>query len=436
MRFSIQNINKIKKADINLNGLTVIAGNNDTGKSTVGKLLFSTIKALSDFQCDTEKDREKVLLRYIQSIYRRMSSARVNLAQYYKQYSLLFPSTSRDFLRQLLDNAKENKQKAFLKERELFIQQLEILTPRIKALIHQDFENIAISLDNLKNPAAGIAVGLNYLIESEFINRICSLNQDEADVMLSFEDGEAIAYTIEAEHTKQVSIKNIKGLNNIIVDATYIESPLYVHMLDAILRAGTYREMNSRSYFSSMVPTHIKDFAEKIDSLRYKTNKEFKFDAIQETIGGKFRFDEKGKSLIFERDNVSFSPLNVASGIKSFGVIQMLLEADIITPDKLLIWDEPENHLHPDWQIKFANVLVLLAKMGIPVLVTTHSPYFIQGIRYYTAQNNLEKYVDYYLAEESGELSDIYNVNDDLNRIFITLSEPLNRIMNIHHCDK
>ena len=114
----------------------------------------------------------------------------------------------------------------------------------------------------------------------------------------------------------------------------------------------------------------------------------------------------------------------------------MLLEADIITPDKLLIWDEPENHLHPDWQIKFANVLVLLAKMGIPVLVTTHSPYFIQGIRYYTAQNNLEKYVDYYLAEESGELSDIYNVNDDLNRIFITLSEPLNRIMNIHHCDK
>ena len=169
MRFSIQNINKIKKADINLNGLTVIAGNNDTGKSTVGKLLFSTIKALSDFQCDTEKDREKVLLRYIQSIYRRMSSARVNLAQYYKQYSLLFPSTSRDFLRQLLDNAKENKQKAFLKERELFIQQLEILTPRIKALIHQDFENIAISLDNLKNPAAGIAVWLNYLIESEFI---------------------------------------------------------------------------------------------------------------------------------------------------------------------------------------------------------------------------------------------------------------------------
>lgn len=34
MRLHIQNINKIKEADIALNGLTVIVGENDMGKST------------------------------------------------------------------------------------------------------------------------------------------------------------------------------------------------------------------------------------------------------------------------------------------------------------------------------------------------------------------------------------------------------------------
>ena len=47
MRLRIENINKIKEADIALNGLTVIVGENDMGKSTIGRAFFSTIKAVS-----------------------------------------------------------------------------------------------------------------------------------------------------------------------------------------------------------------------------------------------------------------------------------------------------------------------------------------------------------------------------------------------------
>ena len=43
MRFQIENIAKIKSAKVKLNGLTVIAGENGSGKSTVGKMLFSVI---------------------------------------------------------------------------------------------------------------------------------------------------------------------------------------------------------------------------------------------------------------------------------------------------------------------------------------------------------------------------------------------------------
>ena len=43
MKLKVSNFNMIKNADILLNGLTVIAGDNDTEKSTIGKLLFSSI---------------------------------------------------------------------------------------------------------------------------------------------------------------------------------------------------------------------------------------------------------------------------------------------------------------------------------------------------------------------------------------------------------
>ena len=46
MQITLKNINKIKEGTINLNGLTVIAGVNDSGKSTVGKMLFALPKAI------------------------------------------------------------------------------------------------------------------------------------------------------------------------------------------------------------------------------------------------------------------------------------------------------------------------------------------------------------------------------------------------------
>lgn len=48
MRLHLRNIGMIKEADIDTNGLTVITGENDTGKSTIGKVLYSIYYALND----------------------------------------------------------------------------------------------------------------------------------------------------------------------------------------------------------------------------------------------------------------------------------------------------------------------------------------------------------------------------------------------------
>ena len=45
MKIELENVGKINKAQIRLDGITVIAGENSTGKSTVGKMLFCVFKA-------------------------------------------------------------------------------------------------------------------------------------------------------------------------------------------------------------------------------------------------------------------------------------------------------------------------------------------------------------------------------------------------------
>ena len=41
MKLELENVGKISLANIELNGITVIAGENNTGKSTVGRALFA-----------------------------------------------------------------------------------------------------------------------------------------------------------------------------------------------------------------------------------------------------------------------------------------------------------------------------------------------------------------------------------------------------------
>lgn len=59
MKLNIKNFAKIKEADIVIDGITVIAGENNTGKSTVGKVLFSVFNALSDIDQKISEERLK-----------------------------------------------------------------------------------------------------------------------------------------------------------------------------------------------------------------------------------------------------------------------------------------------------------------------------------------------------------------------------------------
>ena len=287
------------------------------------------------------------------------------------------------------------------------------------------------------NRAASLFTEFSYLVESEFLNQFGNEDSNSVSINLYSDDSSKPYFSYTAvKGVVESSYKNEETLE----DVTYVETPLYLHILESLMYAGTYREIDkSHRPLRPMIPYHIKDFVEKMNASRsfLGSDGQFKlfFDNPIDTadiVGGKFSYDDNRKSIVFVKDNMSILPLNTASGIKSFGVLQILLEGGFIDANRPLVWDEPENHLHPKWQIEFAKVIVQIYKSGVPVVITTHSPYFLQAIRYYSAKEKVENFVSYYMAQPTeNNLVEMEEVTKDLNRVFKKLAAPLTEIMNV-----
>lgn len=432
MELKIQNVNKIKSADIKLNGLTVIVGENDSGKSTVGRVLFSVIKSLVNTKVNNARKQEKQLEKHIQSLYRRLASVGIG------QYSIVdssnvssLPRNTYEFVGEL---RKVESVDEFIKGIIIFIDRLET-TPRMKTLMKEDLHLIGICAKEKGNRAANLFTEFRYLVESEFLNQFG--NSEKVLIDLLSDDNSKSYFNYSAnEKVIESHCENEETLE----DVTYVETPLYLHMLDSLMYAGAYREIDkSHRSLRPMIPYHIKDFVEKMNASRSFLGSEGQFKLFFDNsintsniVGGKFSYDETRKSIVFVKDDMSILPLNTASGIKSFGVLQILLDGEFIDANRPLIWDEPENHLHPEWQIEFAKVIVQIYKSGVPVVITTHSPYFLQAIRYYSAKEKAENFVSYYMAQLTEDnLVVMEDVTKDLNRIFKKLATPLTEIMNV-----
>ena len=70
MQINLQNIGIVKDSSIAIDGLTVITGKNNSGKTTVGKTLYALLDAVSDIQQKATSDK----IVYIQSQIEKVES--------------------------------------------------------------------------------------------------------------------------------------------------------------------------------------------------------------------------------------------------------------------------------------------------------------------------------------------------------------------------
>ena len=131
--------------------------------------------------------------------------------------------------------------------------------------------------------------------------------------------------------------------------------------------------------------------------------------------------------MFYNDDGVKLNVHNLATGSKLFFIIKRLLLNGYLD-DALLVLDEPESHLHPEWIQKFAEIIALFVKeLRIRVILTTHSPDLLLALNVYSKDYGIDDKSHYYLAKtiEKGWEATIDNIDDNINEGYAHLSIPL-----------
>lgn len=123
---------------------------------------------------------------------------------------------------------------------------------------------------------------------------------------------------------------------------------------------------------------------------------------------------------------------NVSDGKKTFIQLLALLHNGALREGDVLILDEPEIHLHPSWQLRLAELLIgLRHEFGLTILLSTHSPYFLNALEVFSRRSGLADQVRYYLSQRDGDECHTEDVTGNIERIYDLLAAPLDELNRI-----
>ena len=437
MKLTIENIGNVKHAEIEINGISVIAGQNGTGKSTISRSLFSIFSANYDVIKKISNDRTKAINDFLEDYLSDIEMNRKNnseigivrrivpsflyteLTKIISENLLIFldknysehnnESLKNSIIESINEFNKRNSKYFVLNIKDL---DLNVLAENIKEILSQSDQSIFNQIltdhltdefhnqiNNIYDPLTGL---ISLRIKDEQINIEVNKNRATADKLINFKTDvvyidDAAAIVENLFSNRFLNKFSNKFLNELL---NKIDSKLNhnVHLMEQL------RDERNNTYTSRAKIT------DRLNLVFNEINHILKTDIVNSSED--------------EEDEKKLNIINYSSGMKTFYLIKSLLENGVIRENGTLILDEPEVHLHPEWQLKFAEIIVLLQKeFGLHILINSHSPYLVEAIDIFSKKNDTNDSVKYYLANSS-----IEDVTDSIDKIYEQMYVPLNRL--------
>ena len=420
MKLSINNIGKLKNAKVEIKGITVIAGENDTGKSTVGKILFSVFNSFYKLDEKIIKLKKTNIQNYLQRL------ITTNPFEDYPDFSKLIEKIFKDssiydkndlkLRNDILYFIAENKTKSEVDE--------------INETNDDYFENQIKKIQEILkiSEEAFINFILTKNIGNEFSNQINNIYLKlTGEIELEIRN-KRVAIAVENDDVKSLGSKFYLDTEAIYMDDSFILDELNSNKKnrnnenDVILA-------NHKEHLQNKLINKNPNIIEEI-ILNSKLEKFLK--KLNEIFKGSIRADKNGH-FVYKKEGQpkELNIKNLSAGLKSFGILKMLSQNNLLEENGTIILDEPEIHLHPEWQIKFAELIVLLQKeFGMHILLTTHSPYFLKAIQVYSKKYEISDKCKYYMSELDGEQAILVDKTNNLEDIFYQLTIPFENLMN------
>ncbi len=416
MKLNISNFAKIDNADIIIDGITVIAGENNTGKSTIGKILFSIFNSLYDINEQIQGQR----ISEINANNRKIIQNHINVQMDFKTYRQYTLYVERYVNNIIFNNETFNKDEIAAELNEQFKEKNNGIFDDYDIMLEEIADNI-IRVMNISNDVIRKEIISRYF-NSVFNRQINSLSSDR-DINLA-----DIDLQIKDKHNK-LSFSNNEcndflGEINILHKAVYIDNPFIIdelskyqdlNIINETLKALLLNKKND--IFDGVIGAVMAK--EKINDIMILLRKVVDGDITNDQMTGEFYLQLNGYN-----EPVALS--NLSTGMKSFVILKMLLEKGSLSEKDVVILDEPEIHLHPQWQIAYAELLVLLQKQfDLSVVVTTHSPYFVDAINLFSCKYATDSSVNYYISSVDNNRVNMKNVTDNIEEIYKKMVSPI-----------
>lgn len=416
MKLNISNFAKIDNADIIIDGITVIAGENNTGKSTIGKILFSIFNSLYDINEQIQGQR----ISEINANNRKIIQNHINVQMDFKTYRQYTLYVERYVNNIIFNNETFNKDEIAAELNEQFKDKNNSIFDDYDIMLEEIADNI-IRVMNISNDVIRKEIISRYF-NSVFNRQINSLSSDR-DINLA-----DIDLQIKDKHNK-LSFSNNEcndflGEINILHKAVYIDNPFIIdelskyqdlNIINETLKALLLNKKND--IFDGVIGAVMAK--EKINDIMILLRKVVDGDITNDQMTGEFYLQLNGYN-----EPVALS--NLSTGMKSFVILKMLLEKGSLSEKDVVILDEPEIHLHPQWQIAYAELLVLLQKQfDLSVVVTTHSPYFVDAINLFSCKYATDNSVNYYISSVDNNRVNMKNVTDNIEEIYKKMVSPI-----------
>ena len=375
MKATFKNIGPIKEAELELGDLTIIAGQNNTGKTYLAYTLYGFLQFWNNgFPVHRRIKYSKKINEKIKEIAQQIEktgAASMELDEYkgIRRWlvSEIYKFFSSEIIHQVFSSSKSEFEDVYfqlqLQENDQIIEkEVSIRSDRDK-IIFKAFvkdENLIFEIEGPEDiERYAIVRGIYTLLEK-------TIRSDYLDPWIFSAERFGISlFYKELDFTKN---RLVEELQNLSEDKKF----------------DPFRFIRKQS------ARYAKPIKDNIDYTRdllniQKQKSELEDDGvswIKKMIGGSYKVvkDEIRFISTARRKNKFNIPLHLASSsVRGLSDLYFYLK-HIAVPGQLLIIDEPESHLSPKNQILMARLLLFCVNQGIKVLITTHSDYIIREI--------------------------------------------------------
>ena len=404
LELKIENFGPINKATVQVGPFTVFAGPNNTGKTLVSKMLYSTLDARNANHALVAFEVFSNLLTSFLELNLLTSFFELNLQRHYGERGEHSSSAVRKGIEKI-NSILQAVRPSHPSQSEL--DALKAVQPALVAEIEEIKSHLHTLKNDIKTKKAGghvsssdmhgrLANIINYLeegfSEAESVIYLGWFYKFRQNVYGNFQvpdfstlkgDGDSPLYfgvqgvgvgvgelREEDDFIFMPSPQIVKNVQS-FPEVFYLESPLYWKLKNPLESI----KLDSRSplgYSLNGVPNYFYDLAAALRRTHIDHHLTGIHNSLHHAIGGKIALSEAG-DLEFQKNGKSI-PLSLASaGVANMGMLALLIERGALDRGSFLFFDEPESNLHPAWQVQMAEILFELARQGVNVVVSTHS---------------------------------------------------------------